>query len=86
MLVDAECDRERTIFEKPEQGIMRPGETREQMHRLEKRRSYNVVHTLTLANAVIRGMCDKCELNLSGAHETIVHEEYGGQQCFLVAR
>ena len=34
MLVDVECDCERTIFEKPEQCILRPGETREQMHRL----------------------------------------------------
>jgi hypothetical protein len=34
VLVDAECDHERTIFEKPEQCIMRPGEPREQMHRL----------------------------------------------------
>jgi hypothetical protein len=34
VLVDAECDHERTIFEKPEQCIMRLGETREQMHRL----------------------------------------------------
>jgi hypothetical protein len=34
MLVDAECDRERTILENPEQCILRPGETREQMHHL----------------------------------------------------
>ena len=31
VLVDVECDHERTIFEKPEQCIMRPGETREQI-------------------------------------------------------
>jgi hypothetical protein len=38
VLVDAERDHERTIFEKPEQCIMRPGETREQMHRLGEHR------------------------------------------------
>jgi hypothetical protein len=32
MLVDAESDPERAIFEKPEQRILRSGETGEQMH------------------------------------------------------
>jgi hypothetical protein len=34
VLVDAECDHERTILEQPEQCVIGPGETREQMHRL----------------------------------------------------
>ena len=38
VLVDVECEHERTIFEKPEQCIMRPGETREQMHCLGQHR------------------------------------------------
>src|SRR6516165_1450760 len=52
ILVDAECDRKRTISENPKQCIMRLGESREQMHRLSQCRLTHEKHRVQLLNPI----------------------------------
>jgi len=52
ILVDAECDRKRTISENPKQCIMRLGESREQMHRLSQCRLTHEKRRVQLLNPI----------------------------------